>query len=65
MCLLSEVYSNKRDARSSTNIMEIDVGANLACRYFPAKNSEPAGKPGGTRWMLLVHENRDQRPIIS
>lgn len=32
---LSEVYSNKRDARSSTNIMEIDVGANLACRYFP------------------------------
>lgn len=48
MCLLSEVYFNKRGTHSSTNIMEIDVGANLACRYFPAKNSEPAGKRENT-----------------
>lgn len=39
-----EVYFEKRDTRSPKDIMEIDVGANLACRYFSAKNSNPAGK---------------------
>lgn len=64
MCLLSEVYLNKRDTHSSTNIMEIDVGANLACRYFSAKNSEPAGKLENTVDAARPR-NHDQGLIIS
>lgn len=43
--------------------MEIDVGANLACRYFSAKNSNAAGKWGNTV-DASSPPNRNQRLII-